>query len=442
MLVCLVLSAWLCIAQIVGNTLFLLGCLLCFLLLTALATWQGSVTLILLYFLPWAPLLKLSPDAISFYTLALVGACILCFFKRRCSININCAILALVLTVLTLIAQFLDGARPSMSYLLFIFCLMLFPNVTSELRATVRFPRLTLFFSAGIIAAALSAKELVAYSRIARYIDVYSWDIVTRHSGYYGDSNFYSAHISAALAGVLLLFLAARRGRERLLWLILAVALLYCGFLSGSKGFFVTLAALALVWFIRFLSAKGKISGKFFLLATIGAAAWLAISSGIFAEQWEVFLFRFGQSSTISGLTTGRSELWKIYLDTLLSEPKLLLLGKGFVNVVLYRHASHNTLIQSVYQFGIPGAALLFAWVYYYLRKTLHHFPGTTPLLEAAVLLIGVFLPWMALDVLFFDEFFLMPLYAVGGIVYFRQIPHSAQIDTHEGGTSYVRKKH
>ena len=441
-LACLILSAWLCVAQIVGNALFLLGCFLFFLLLIAYTTWQGSVTLLLLYFLPWAPLLKLAPGTISFYTLALIGACTLCFFKRRCTINLNCAVLAAVLAALSLLTQFIDGTSPSISFLLFIFFLALFPNLMHELRSTVRFPQLTLFFSAGIISAALSAKELVSYSRIARYIDVYSWNVVTRLSGYYGDSNFYSAHITAALAGVLLLFLAARRSRERFGWLVLAVVLLYCGFLSGSKGFFLTLTALVFLWFVQLVSAKGPVTDKLFILLSVGAVALLVIRSGFFAEQWQVFLFRFGQSSTISGLTTGRSHLWAVYIEALFSDLKLLLLGKGFTNDLVYNRASHNTLIQCVYQLGFPGAALLFAWGYYYLRKTLRHFSGTTPLLEIAVLLIGIFSPWMALDMLFFDEFFLMPLYAVSGIVYFRQIPRDARVDTCEGGISYVRKEH
>ena len=31
---------------------------------------------------------------------------------------------------------------------------------------------------------------------------------------------------------------------------------------------------------------------------------------------------------------------------------------------------------------------------------------------------VGVVLPWMALDILFFDEFFLLPVYAVIGAGY------------------------
>ena len=31
---------------------------------------------------------------------------------------------------------------------------------------------------------------------------------------------------------------------------------------------------------------------------------------------------------------------------------------------------------------------------------------------------IGIALPWMALDILFFDEFFLLPVYGVFGTIY------------------------
>ena len=40
---------------------------------------------------------------------------------------------------------------------------------------------------------------------------------------------------------------------------------------------------------------------------------------------------------------------------------------------------------------------------------------------------VGVVLPWMALDIMFFDEFFLLPVYAVIGAGY--AAPGDEQID-------------
>ena len=44
------------------------------------------------------------------------------------------------------------------------------------------------------------------------------------------------------------------------------------------------------------------------------------------------------------------------------------------------------------------------------------------------MILIGAFIPWLAIDILFFDEFFLMPLYVLEGICFITQ----KQNDTNE----------
>lgn len=416
------IAAWICVAQIMGNTLLILACLVCFLLMTAVAAWHGVASPILMFFLPWAPLLKLAPGTTSFYTLALIAVCLVGFFRRRFAVNIYCVLFAIVLCAFSLIAKALEGDGLSTSYILFIYFLFLFPPIMSEIRDKVDFRTLTMYFSLGIIAAALSAQQLRVFPRIARYINVYSWNVVTRLSGYYEDPNFYSAHISAALSGVLLMFLREAKGRQRGYLLLLAVVLLYCGFLSASKAFFVTLACLFVSWLWKFFSMRGGVTRKLLMLAGIAVAFAVILASGIFAEQWEVIVFRFGQSNTLSGLTTGRTELWISYCKALLENAKLLILGKGFSNDLVNGAASHNTVIQILYQFGVLGSMILLAWIYCFIRGTLRYHKVNVQTADTIVLLIGVFLPWMALDLLFFDEFFLMPLYVVAGLVYIGKI--------------------
>ena len=87
--------------------------------------------------------------------------------------------------------------------------------------------------------------------------------------------------------------------------------------------------------------------------------------------------------------------------------------------------ASHNTIIQGVFQFGLIGLPVLCAW----LVMTLKRASGRSGCRKNAFLLmcVGVVLPWMALDILFFDEFFLLPVYAVLGAGY--AAPGDEQID-------------
>lgn len=418
LLICLAFAAWLCLAQVLGSTLVLLACLMCFLMYVAIAAYQGKASPVLLFFLPWAPLLKLAPGSLSFYTFSLILVCAVTFWRKRFAVNIYCVLLAIPLTVITLLSKALDGSGLAASYILFIFSLFLFPTIMGELRSKVDFTKLTVMFSLGIIAAALSAQQLVVFPRIARYIDVYSWHVVTRLSGYYGDANFYSAHISAALGGVLLIFLQEEKGKRRNWMLFLGLLLMYCGFLSASKAFFLTIAVVFVFWFLKLILMRGKVRRKLLILSIVALAVTGVVISGVFEEQWNVIIYRFRQSTSISGLTTGRTDIWLSYLKVLTQDMKLLLLGRGYTNILENGAASHNTVIQIVYQFGILGGIVLLGWAYYFIRGTLKYHRVKIRLLDAAVLLTGAFLPWMALDLAFFDEFFLMPLYVASGLVY------------------------
>lgn len=67
---CLLLSAAVCVAQVLGNSVILLLCLLGYLVFTVWACNKGIVFPVLLYFLPWSPLLKMYNGGISFFTIA------------------------------------------------------------------------------------------------------------------------------------------------------------------------------------------------------------------------------------------------------------------------------------------------------------------------------------------------------------------------------------
>lgn len=420
---CFIITVWLCIAQIIGTSLLIVPCLLCFLFLVTYASIKGFIFPILLFFLPWSPLLKLEPGGLSFYTFALGIVCVIYLLRKRLALNVYCALLAIPIFMITLISRTIEGAAISNSYILFIFLLFLFPAVVDELKYRTDFLQLVTYFSIGIISAALSSQQLVIYSNIARYIDVYVWNVVTRLSGYYSDPNFYSAQISAALSGVMLLIIKAKEQRKRIFLIIMALVLLYCGLLSASKSFIITIGFILVIWLLRILTMRGSSTGKLLLVIGVAVAVVVVISSDIFSDLWAIVSFRFQQSDNLSGLTTGRSEIWISYFDVLMTDVKLLLIGNGFVNAEVNGHASHNTIIQIIYQFGLIGAAFLAMWEYYFLRGALkRQWSGNIFTTDVIILIIGAFLPWLSLDYVFFDEFFLVPIFVVAGVLYIRKL--------------------
>lgn len=399
----------LCIGQIlVSKALIFSSCAL-FLLTTIFAAVNDFSMPILLFYLPWSTVLKLVPGGKSFYTIALLLVCMIVLLKHKLRFNGLCLVSALMIFSLTMTAKMINGEGISFAYLMFLFMLVMFPNVLAERR---NFPEMLWFFSLGIVLAALTAKGLSGIDTIGRYITVHSGEGLLRYSGFYGDANFYSAHISAAISGLLLMILKETRLSRCFLCGAMILLLFYCGCLAASKAFFLTIGLVFLLWILLVFREKS-------LLFRIGTVL-LCIGAGgiIIAFGWLDTLFlRLQRISSISNLTTGRTELWLDYLDAFLTEPKLFFLGVGLSESKLHGLSAHNTVLQILYQLGVVGLLPLMAWQFSYLKTALPR--GWTKQFRSVLLLgIGCFLPWLALDLLFFDEFFLLPLFWAAGCQY------------------------
>ena len=384
----------LCFSQIRGNPVPVLLCLLLLAGITGYSCVRNFALPVLLFFLPFAPLLRLSPGSISAYTLALLLTGIICVVKNRFRLKSYYAGIALTVLVVTLLSKILSGYMLKKNYLMFIAMLALYPMLDFEKRR-YDFAALCLFFSSGIIVAALTAQKFADYPNIARFIKVDTYLNITRRCGYYGDPNFYTAHITAALGGLLV----------------------YCGLLSGSKSFVIIAGAEISLWTADILVSRRSLSGKLGMLAGLGIFFAFAFASSALRSLIDMVVTRFSWAGDASGFTTGRTDIWKQYVSALCSSLKLALLGQGYTDVVVGTHASHNTPIQLIYQFGILGSGLLIAWFAGFYRDIvdLRRAPEANRRI-IWLLLGGAFSPWLAIDILFFDELFLISTYAFIGI--------------------------
>lgn len=276
-----------------------------------------------------------------------------------------------------------------------------------------------MFFACGIFSAAILARLVAHYPNISRYIIVESYLTVTRLSGFYGDPNFYSAHVAACLAGVLVLLSRETEKRRQILLAAVSVALLYCGLLSASKTFVLTVACLFLFWLPILLERGNYESARTRLLFGVLCAVAFVLVSPAFRQVIRIIGARFTEGEGLAGLTTNRTTLWLQYLTAFVHDIPLTLFGAGYTSVNLFRKASHNTLIQAVYQFGILGIPLLLVWMWNMLADM---FPESDKPLAGwkytVLLCVGSFLPWMALDILQYDEFFLLPVYVLLGVAH------------------------
>ncbi len=416
---CLLACLLLVLAQTVGNGFLLLLVLIGCLLLAALACRQGLAIPVLLFFLPWSPLMKLAPGRISFYTIGLLICCALALAQDGMRLTVRQVVLAASLMALTLTAKILQTGSITNDYLMFVFMLLLFPCVARSCPRATSFRCATMFFAGGIFSAAILARLVAHYPNISRYIIVESYLTVTRLSGFYGDPNFYSAHVTACLAGVLVLLSRETEKRRQILLAVVSVALLYCGLLSASKTFVLTVVCLFLFWLPILLERGNYGSARTRLLFGVLCAVAFVLVSPAFRQVLQIIGARFTEGEGLAGLTTNRTTLWLQYLTAFVHDIPLTLFGAGYTSVNLFRKASHNTLIQAVYQFGILGIPLLLVWMWNMLADM---FPESDKPLAGwkytVLLCVGSFLPWMALDILQYDEFFLLPVYVLLGVAH------------------------
>jgi O-antigen ligase len=428
-LLCVLVAILIVVAQIFANTILVLAALACFALLVLWGSVNDMVIPVLLFFLPWAPLIKLQPGTTSIYTLAILAVLAIYVLRGGRNVNMFHIFPALLLFAETLVVKTLKDYPINTDYIFFFACLFLFPLLARERDRFYDFRSITIFFSFGIILAALTSQQVLLIPTIARYIRVHAYQDLTRLAGFYGDPNFYSAHITAALGGIMILLSKETKRLRRLSLFAIMLVLLYCGFLSVAKSFALVTICLFGFWILDILFHRGRISVKLLLLFSIMVGGMFILSSTLFTDLIDMMIERFVSSDgNISQLTTGRTDLWLRYLNAFDKDPLLLWFGEGYTSILIEGRSSHNTVLQSVYQAGLAGAMLLGVWALFYIRSVLKSATiRTRNLSKILILLMGAMGPWMALDMLFFYEFFLMPFYVCIGINYLEQSEEAEQ---------------
>ena len=407
------LALLLCVAQIIGNSIILLGVLACFIAFLAWACLENYTLPILLFFLPWASILRLSTESYSFYTFGLVMISLMCIIKKQFRFKNMYLTTGLIITLLTLLAKLLNGHFLTFDYIAFMMLLFVFPVVKEEyLAGKYDFYVVVIFLSLGTIIAALCAKQFMGYPNIRDYINVHSYLNITRMTGFYDDPNFYAAQITAASGGCFFLILKQTERKRILFIALLLVLLLYCGILSGSKSFAMVFALIAGLWYLEIVRMRGRFGLKVVLIIGSILLATYVAGSAVFGGWIQVIITRFSFATDFSSFTTGRTELWNNYFHAISSDVKLALLGQGFSQTLVKGRASHSTILQIIYQFGLLGAPVLCTWIVFFFRDTFNYGKiKKGQLLSVLMIATGVFLPWMAIDALFFDEFFLFQMY-------------------------------
>lgn len=403
-------------------------------ILVALVVFSGAILMvpksyflpIMLFYFPWSPIMKLSPNSFTWFTIIvpLFFICILIFKKeeepkvRFSSMNL---IISLGILLYTLGVKMWLGYSISNSYIMFVFMLIFIPTYLKTYKEKISFENCSLFLAIGVISACIASEILTKYPHMLKYIEVYEWKAkgLIRLSGFYGDPNFYSVHILIAICGLLILLIDKRYKRPILLGSMIIV-LIYFGFLSVSKMFILVLLVELGLWIMMVLLLKGRTKTKISIVFYIVIALVIILSSGILSEQIHMYLVRFGAGNNLKSLTTGRNNLILIYIDFFMKNIPALVFGQGLTSILIGNlpMVPHNTIVQMIYEFGCVGSIGVVLWIINLYKDTIKGKKNHYSLMRLCYMVLfitGCFLPWMSLDMLFFDEFFyIIALFVIG----------------------------
>lgn len=394
-------------------------------LLMVMRNGQRLFVPIALFHIPFAQLLRFNVNSFSFFSLGII----LCFLWEIC-VRTNrlqylpksmiTAIAGLCIYVVAI--GFLRGLFPNVSLIMTLCQFIMVPLIAFHSRDSVRFRPCVYYFVTGVILACVLSLIFQDYPAMKPFIEVDQTDVTdaARICGFTGDGNRMGAQTLAAMCSVIVLQLIDR-GKNLSRYVVLLLCLLFCGALTVSKMFLLGAVFLILLWMLAFFSQKGMLRKKIGLIISIFIVVLVIIGSGALNTQIDIYIRRFSLATDASSLTTGRTDIWKMYMNYLLEELGVLMIGKGWMAQYLFfaeqaRHiAPHNIVFEVLYRLGVVGAGFLIAWMSATCRASIPvgFDRKCIPVIVRVIVIVGFFTPWLAIPAIDFDEFFFFPLLAM-----------------------------
>lgn len=184
---------------------------------------------------------------------------------------------------------------------------------------------------------------------VGREVLAYYGSSLTRFQGLFRDPNYYMSLVIMAI--VLLTLLYFKKYISKALFSAGIVCMFFFGALTYSKTF---LFLICLYWglcFFYLLRAGRYIFAAAFSVGTVVLA--IILSNTLFATT----LYRITSASSVSELTTGRTDMFEEYWREIISSPCTMLFGKG-LSAQLLKKGTHNLFLEIQYYVGAIGLTL------------------------------------------------------------------------------------
>ncbi len=187
------------------------------------------------------------------------------------------------------------------------------------------------------------------------FVSVHSFRDSLRFSGLSYDPNFYT--VTAAITLCILLLGFGYRIKT-LKWFVATTITISFGLITYSKSMifcFITIIAFSL------FKAEHKTRLRILKMLPIFIILCLIFRRQLFGI-YETLMVRLDGADTAESLTTGRTNLWKMYYNDIFKSTKSFLIGNGIVQY--FTSAAHNTYLEILHKFGFIGAIteVIYLW--------------------------------------------------------------------------------
>lgn len=407
-------------SQVTSNTPLLLLSFLSIALIT-ICNYKKDFLPIMFTLLPFASITKISPSGYTLFSIIFLLVLFIFSVKNQFNYDAKIIITVSVLFLTTLIPQFLHGLHINPGYILFFALLIFIPSYLKSLNGVYHFRKITYAFSSSLIIASSLAYFTAGIPQISKFLVSFATEStnIVRFFGFSSDPNYYGGEITAAIACLAVLILMTNKLTIKVINIVLISVLFYFGTLSISKSFIIVSIFIMFLATVSYITARSVTAVEKIVIASLMLIlGTILYAQNIFGTQVSLYNERLSNVVDVNSLTTNRLTLFGDYYNYALGSFERLFIGQGYNNSYdpTLLKASHNTIIQIVYQFGVVGIVVLFSW-YRRMMNIINNIDGLNKaqVLIVGILIIGLFLPWLSLDMLFSEEFiYIIALYIIG----------------------------
>lgn len=362
-IICIISSIFVVLKMYTGNNIFLL----IFLLLTSAGILFDRIEYkfeYLLFFISWVYVLKFKYSDFSlfiFLSAIYIFICIIYMLIHNSKLEIKFLLSYMLFAAYVITIPLVGGSSLTtvlgflLNYTLLFFAVSFVKN-NRLFGRYIRMYALGLLLSSFIRLISYKIPDLNQYfiSMTEIYTLIVGGKLNIRFAGADIDPNYYSIQILLAISCLLvsIYYDKERKNISVLLCMMLSVL----GFLSLSKMYLIVFLFLVILALISFSRNNIKVGIKFTLSILLcgGVVAFFAFDY-LYSSYFQRFV---GSGQGFAGLTTGRSEIWQMFLSDITIDMRVLILGVGYGAVSLNDTMAHNSYLTGLYYMGIIGTII------------------------------------------------------------------------------------